>query len=294
MLGLKNQIVSIIKTEDFVILPKLGGFQANYEKPYLDFEGNLVGAQKALSFNYLYKTDSENKLFNILIEKYGWEAGELERKYKELLKHIESEIETRGEFDWPGLGRISKGEGLSLVFSPEIQNFTQIEIEGLEEKDEDLQGIEKLNFTKSKPQKATLLYFFIAGLVLLLVAAYFIFIDREPSATLKESLESKAKNNSIQVSGDSLPSLVSDSGKVNVLIKSEKTNVEISIGVYKKNKNAENILSILKKKGIKASSRKEGGNIRVFHVVSSLEEANEKINTIEKITKDKPIILWNR
>ena len=63
----------------------------------------------------------------------------------------------------------------------------------------------------------------------------------------------------------------------------------ISIGVFKNKENVDNLASYLAENGLPVRVRNNGGNIKIFIVANSEEQALEFVEKIEQLTGEKPV-----
>ncbi len=104
----KQEIVKIINSYDFIIIPGLGAFQGMYSKPYFNAVGDIVPAQRKLQFEPIIKKDIDNKLFQLLVERIDIPKNLILIEYSDFIDKLNLELNNTGKYDFEGLGSFFK------------------------------------------------------------------------------------------------------------------------------------------------------------------------------------------
>jgi CCDC81-like prokaryotic HU domain 1 len=103
-LNIKQEIVKIINEYDFIVVPGLGAFLAEYSKPYFNAVGDIIAGNRTIHFEPIIKKDIDNKLFNLLVEKISIPQNYVLIEYSDFIEKLSHELKSTGKYDWEGLG----------------------------------------------------------------------------------------------------------------------------------------------------------------------------------------------
>jgi hypothetical protein len=116
---IKKEIKNIIDQHDFIIVPGLGAFIAEYKRPYVNNFGDLVAGQRYLRFESVIKKDIDNKLFILLSDQTNIPTNYLLSEYSDYLSDVQSELKNHGKFVWENFGSFFVRKDGDIEFFPE-------------------------------------------------------------------------------------------------------------------------------------------------------------------------------
>jgi hypothetical protein len=314
MFNIQKEIEQIIKNQDFIVLPNIGAFISEYSKPYFDENEEIVPPIKQFEFNEIIDKDLDEKLFGLIHQNSKLSFDEIKTEYRNFIKNFRSEIVLNKKYLLQGIGVLYKNEDNKIAFFPEnspqnIESKEYIEeqkmffeldntlifneseeedeVEEQDEMEEEI-GENKRNFTK--------FFLYIFPLVVLSAAlTYSIFIKptekKSEKKNIVEKLDTLAKFK-VKTLKDSVESIQ----KLEVPIENKSLNkIEskkdfiVSIGVFSKKENVDNLASYLAENGFPTRVRPIGKKYKLYVVASSESQALDYIEKIEKLTDVKPV-----
>ncbi len=320
-MNIQSEIRDYILSHDFVMLPGIGGFIAEYTKPYFDDKGEIVPPQRKIRFNPLLRNDSNVEILQVFKDNLRVSTQEVQNKYFDFLDIFDSHLETNNKFIWDGIGVFIKdretksvqfisytvGDESSAQSKYESKTPVKIKTTNVVNKvgaESDLP--EKLNYTTKNPpfnsednykedvhfERKTgnslfrFLIFAVPLLVLSVALIYTVFFKPKIKKDVKEE-----NNTEFSISPDEgvvVDTLVNERAEEREIVAPPKEHT-VRVGVYKNLKDADKIATRLAEEGYPARVRPHGPLFRVFVVANSEQQALEFVEKVELITGDRPI-----
>lgn len=129
MIELGQHIEILLLTNDCVAVPGLGGFIAhNIPAKYND--GFYLPPMRTLGFNQSIKLN-DSLLAQSYVETYDISYPEALRRIADDVEQINAIIDNEGSYEFRGLGKLSKTNGNSLLFSPDERGLMTPDLYGL-------------------------------------------------------------------------------------------------------------------------------------------------------------------
>ncbi|MCP9768198.1 SPOR domain-containing protein [Lacihabitans sp. LS3-19] len=314
MFNIQKEIEQVIQNQDFIVLPNIGAFISEYSKPYFDGNQEIVLPIKKLEFNEVIDKDLDGKLIELIRQNSKLPEDLIKSEYTDFLKKFRAEIVLNKKFNWDGIGIFYRDEENKIVFFPETIE-QKIEIGKLTEEPKklfqiqervsfhDIEEQEELEIFEKKRTYSKIFLYLIPLFLLSSILAYSIFIKpsqkKSEKKNMVEEIDSLA-NLQVKVLNDtSLSSqklVISQEKKNEKLIEDKKTqkikdnkSYVVSIGVFSKKENVDNLASYLAENGFPARVRPLGKKYKVYVVASSEAQALEYVDKIEQLTELKPV-----
>ena len=282
-----------ILTHDFVMLPGIGAFVAEYSRPYFSETGDIIPGERTLRFNPLLRNDSDVSLLEALRQKHQLSIEEVQDKYFAFLDQVMEDLEKKGEYQWEGLGRLTLKIG-EINFEPLAKKVVteSIKNEDLPLPDEE-QGFqlqeEEDNFQlpeedEEGSENKTAKYLIFALPLVLLSAAlvYMVFFKPSRREVVKEIEPELSLPEEVIV--DTL-----STDTVTYVNPEEIENYRVDIGIYKREKDAAKIVAFLESKGYRPKVKPHGPLFKVFLPASSEEQARRYVKDVGKLIDDTPV-----
>lgn len=327
-MNVNKEILNLINTQDFIVLPGIGAFISEYSKPYFNEDGEVILPVKSTTFENVILKDPENKLIKLLSDRLNIPESYALIQYQDFLKDFRKEILLKNKYDWEELGLFFKNDKGLLDFyiekvTPKI-NASFVEPQSSPKIAQDVfkpepkpekvivpiiketDNIEENHSTK-KFSLSKALIFVVPILLLTYGLAYTIFKDKKekaPSSTLIQQIDSLEKvNDSISIPAVAEPitkrnstsnlveeksTRVSSSSENDNSIDREENHI-ISIGIFKVRENVDNLATYLAENGIPAKVRPYGKRYKVFVSATSESQALEIVDKIEQLTGERPV-----
>jgi hypothetical protein len=268
-----------ILTHDFVMLPGIGAFVAEYSRPYFSESGDIIPGERTLRFNPLLRNDSDVSLLEALREKQLLSIEEVQDKYFAFLDQVMEDLEKKGEYQWDGLGRL-------MLLNGEI-NFKPLEKKVVQERiiSEDLPVVEedeKVEEEASENKTAKYLIFALPLVLLSAALVYMVFFKPSRREVVKEKEPELSLPEEVIV--DTL-----STDTVTYINPEEIENYRVDIGIYKREKDAAKIVAFLESKGYRPKVRPHGPLYKVFLPASSEEQARRYVKDVGKLIDDTPV-----
>jgi hypothetical protein len=268
-----------ILTHDFVMLPGIGAFVAEYSRPYFSESGDIIPGERTLRFNPLLRNDSDVSLLEALREKQRLSIEEVQDKYFAFLDQVMEDLEKKGEYQWDGLGRL-------MLLNGEI-NFKPLEKKVVQERiiSEDLPVVEedeKVEEEASENKTAKYLIFALPLVLLSAALVYMVFFKPSRREVVKEKEPELSLPEEVIV--DTL-----STDTVTYINPEEIENYRVDIGIYKREKDAAKIVAFLESKGYRPKVRPHGPLYKVFLPASSEEQARRYVKDVGKLIDDTPV-----
>jgi len=319
-MNIQSEIRDYILSHDFVMLPGIGAFVAEYSKPYFDLNGNIVPAERKIRFNPLLRNDSDVEILQVFKDRMNISDGEVQQQYFAFLDTVNSQIAAFNRYYWEGLGILLR-EGPDQAFqflpfqpsadrplTPEEENtatpapvYSRETAPVGQRREERRKSVSEEEFTPGdEPEEEegggsnkALKYLVFALPLALLTAALVYMVFFKPS--LRENV--KQKEGLIL----SEPELGGEEVTVDTLYiepaaQPDETAGEtpaeehvIRVGIYKREKDAGKIVAFLATKGYAAKIRPHGPLFKVYLVADTEEQAMRYIKEVERLIDDTPI-----
>lgn len=114
-MNIQSEIREYILSHDFVMLPGIGAFVAEYSKPYFDLNGEIVPSERKLRFNPLLRNDSDVEILQVFKERMNISDAEVQEQYFAFLDTVNEQIAAFNRYYWDGFGIILR-EGPDQAF----------------------------------------------------------------------------------------------------------------------------------------------------------------------------------
>jgi CCDC81-like prokaryotic HU domain 1/SPOR domain len=324
MHNIQQEILQVVQGQDFLVLPGIGGFLAEYSKPYFDDKGEIVLPKKSLEFNQLIDRDVDNKLFELISKNLNQPIELVKSNYYDFLNHFRSSLVLNSKFDWESLGTFYKNENQEIVFYPErriekvtsvlenpepiVSNISNNEIAEIDNQGESLES--EFIYSDYKPKNYFEVLLYVVPLFIITTTlAYNIFIKplnkKSEKKNMVEEIDSLS-NLKKEILSDSDVALEGkrviskkDNERTETRKKSETREDEeqdssrkshiVGIGIFKVKENVDNLAAYLVENGIPVRVRRSGGKYKLFVTASSEEQAGEFVKKIEQLTGEKAV-----
>lgn len=313
-MNIQSEIRDYILSHDFVMLPGIGAFVAEYSKPYFDLNGDIVPAERKIRFNPLLRNDSDVEILQVFKDRMNISDGEVQQQYFAFLDTVNSQIAAFNRYYWEGLGILLR-EGPDqafqfLPFQPSAEKTLPSEEDETparprevapERQRREEQTVSEEEFTpREEPEEEesggsnkALKYLVFALPLALLTAALVYMVFFKPS--LRENVKQKEGLlwNEPELSGEEV---TVDTLYIEPAPQTADTAVEapaeehvIRVGIYKREKDAGKIAAFLATKGYAAKIRPHGPLFKVYLVADTEEQAMRYIKEVERLIDDTPI-----
>lgn len=314
MFTIQKEIEQIINNQDFIVLPNIGAFISEYSKPYFDASGEIVLPVKQLEFNDLIDKDLDEKLFVLIHQNSKLPIELIKTDYTDFIKKFRSEIVLNKKYIWDGIGIFYRNEDNKIVFFPEnISQNTEILVQAEKPKNiitkeervsfHEVEEQEHLEIVEKKRNFSKLFLYLIPLFLLSSALAYSIFIKPSEKKSEKKNmveeidslsnLQNKILNDSslsIKKGEDSNEKKLEKQSNNKKEGKIEtKNSFVVSIGVFSKKENVDNLASFLAENGFPARVRPLGKKYKVYVIANSEAQALEYVEKIEQLTEVKPV-----
>lgn len=114
-MNIQSEIRDYILSHDFVMLPGIGAFVAEYSRPYFGKDGEIVPSERTIRFNPLLRNDSDVDILQVFREKMNISDAEVQEQYFAFLDTVNEQIATYNRYYWEDFG-ILLTEGPDAVF----------------------------------------------------------------------------------------------------------------------------------------------------------------------------------
>jgi hypothetical protein len=132
MINFEKHIKEVLYEYDFVVLPNLGAFIAN-------FEVLNSTPTKTFSFNHLLNSDENHKFLNYLVRIENKPLADIELQWNDFLLNLRSSLNKNKRFEINGLGSLiqNEEEGVVFKFNSDTNFYERDQFHLKEEFDED-------------------------------------------------------------------------------------------------------------------------------------------------------------
>lgn len=313
-MNIQSEIRDYINAHDFVMLPGIGAFLAEYSKPYFDTHGNIVPPERKIRFNPHIRNDSDVEILQVFRYRLNISNQEVQNLYFDFLEKLDKTIASNGRFHWDGLGILfkdSEEKNLQFVSTQTsepvkpVEDLPQVKAESntyippvvLPQRENVLEPIlqpeEYEPYTYERKSESGIVKFLIFALPLALLAGALIYmVFYKPSA--KNSVqynnaaevmqESDFENDSVEID-----TLLNDPAPAPVIEEKPTKEHIVGIGIYKNNKDADKIATFLAEEGYPSRVRPYGSLYKVYLVASSESQALQYVTEVEQLIRDKPV-----
>jgi hypothetical protein len=312
-MDIQSEIKDYIHAHDFVMLPGIGAFLAEYSKPYFDAEGNIVPSERNIRFNPHLRNDSDVSVLEVFRNKLNVSSEDVQNRYFDFLEHLHKTIENNGQFNWSGLGVFFKStqdgslhfvssdsslaskidildhdKNEEVTIPTEVTPKSEIKFDTIQEITED----EVPYVYKKRKKESGILNFLIFALPLALLAGsliYMVFFKPKPKKTVNYSSNSDVRQENAFDQPLEIDTLLHDTtieDSRNLVIAKEHI---VGVGIYKNNKDADKIATFLAEEGYPSRVRPYGTLFKVYLVASSENQALQYVKEVEQLIGDKPV-----
>lgn len=324
-MNIQSEIRDYILSHDFVMLPGIGAFVAEYSKPYFDLNGEIVPSERKLRFNPLLRNDSDVEILQVFKERMNISDAEVQEQYFAFLDTVNEQIAAFNRYYWDGFGIILReGPDQAFQFLPfqpsvnepvkneeivrpndrrpsEEEDVVSKETFAFREKEEVFSGQEPVSEpeddteeeeSEERPEGNRAIKYLIFALPLALLTAalaYMVFFKPSLRENVKENeglLLDDSGFGAEEVTVDTLYSEESVLPQVNELPREEHV---VRIGIYRRPKDADKIVAFLAEKGYAPKIRPHGPLFKVYLVAETEDQAIRYIKEVEQLIDDTPI-----
>lgn len=307
MMNIQSAIREYILSHDFVMLPGIGAFVAEYSKPYFDQNGEIVPAERTIRFNPLLRNDSDVDILNVFKEKMRISDTEVQEQYFAFLDTVNAQITAFNRYYWEDFGILLR-EGPDapfqfLPFTPSTSGEPVVQRKPVQEEPSPETVLPEPEITappvktyrekdpveeEEVPESGKAARYLIFALPLaLLTAALIYMVFFKPS--LRESVKEKAapvfNDSDFEEGAVTVDTLYSEPAPQTVVAEEHI----VRIGIYKREKDAEKIVAFLSGKGYAPRVRPHGPLFKVYLVADTEEQARRYIKEVEQLIDDTPI-----
>lgn len=291
MINFSEEIKKLLIDNDFLILPKIGAFVANYTQPSIDPTSNqIIEPSKYFSFNPFFVEDDNNKFFNKISSTHMFTSKEVEDQYSIFQKEIKLQLKNINEYKVEDLGFFYTNSNGLLDFNfskieslpePEIKIVTPEAVEVIEPFEDNLdnnginysQSIIKLKEDTNPYGKLVKVLLYAAPLVLLFWGLYNLLFKNDISN--KEEISVNESQN-IEYKSDLDSNSINDESNINS--ETEKTLPKNSIS---KSINSKPTETINKDKKIVSSDQNSNKN-EEYRVIVGLYRNYENAEALKE------------
>ena len=107
-MNIQSEIREYIFSRDFVMLPGIGAFVAEYSQPYFDQHGEIVPAERKIRFNPLLRNDSDVDILKVFRDRMNISDEEVQEQYFTFLDSVNEQLATFHRYYWEGFGILLK------------------------------------------------------------------------------------------------------------------------------------------------------------------------------------------
>ncbi len=307
-MNIQSEIREYILSHDFVMLPGIGAFVAEYSQPYFDKNGEIVPSERKLRFNPLLRNDSDVDILQVFKERMHISDEEVQEQYFNFLDTVNEQLGAFNRYYWEGFGiLLSEGPGSVLQFLPFhlSENSEEPSTEGvvlsqmpapMEENpgteviaEDAAEEIYEEEYEEEPGGNKAMKYLIFALPLALLTAAlvYMVFFKPSQGNHVKEEGASwhEADLNGEEVTIDTL---YMEPAAAEVVVSAPEEHV-VRVGIYKWSKDADKIVAFLAGKGYEAKIRPHGSLFKVYLVAETEDQAIRYIKEVERLIDDTPI-----
>lgn len=270
------EIREYILSHDFVMLPGIGAFVAEYSRPYFSESGDIVPGERTVRFNPLLRNDSDVSILQDFQEELGLSTEDIQEKYFSFLDHVNGQLATYGRYHWDDFGVLVREEG-SVKFVPFTAAVKVVEEVATDEEEPEEEEI-------GEEDNKTMKYLIFALPLALLSAALVYMVFFKPSQREAVQVVAPLELEAEDVTIDTLS--VDSTVEVDPL---EIETYRVVIGIYKREKDAAKIVAFLETKGYSPKVRPHGPLFKVYLPSSSEEQARRYVKDVGKLIDDTPI-----
>ncbi len=311
-MNIQSEIRAYILSHDFVMLPGIGAFVAEYSQPYFDENGEIVPSERKLRFNPLLRNDSDVDILQVFKERMHISDEEVQEQYFNFLDTVNEQLGTFNRYYWEDFGiLLSEGPGSVLQFlpfrpsentgelptgaaalsemaapreeNPGTEAFTGAEVAS------DSEEIYEEEYEEERGGNKAMKYLVFALPLALLTAAlvYMVFFKPSQRNNVKEDGASwhEADLNGEEVTIDTL---YIEPAPAEAAVPAPEEHV-VRIGIYKWSKDADKIVAFLASKGYEGKIRPHGPLFKVYLVAETEDQALRYIKEVERLIDDTPI-----
>lgn len=311
-MNIQSEIRDYILSHDFVMLPGIGAFVAEYSKPYFDRNGEIVPPERKIRFNPHLRNDSDVEILQVFKERMNITDTEVQEQYFTFLDTVNEQLSVYNRYYWDGFGillrespheafqflpfqpsaglssePVAPAPGLQDAIREDVPPVVNTAVYSEEEPDEE-DPEEGLQEERSREGNRALKYLIFTLPLVLLTAALVYMVFFKPS--LRENVKDKPAEPDFEqreeVTVDTLYSEPAPSPQV-----TEPSGEEhiVRIGIYKRSKDADKIVAFLSEKGYSAKIRPHGPLFKVYLVAETEEQAVRYVKEVERLIDDTPI-----
>ena len=293
MKNIQSEIREYILSHDFVMLPGIGAFVAEYSQPYINNAGEIAPSERKIRFNALLRNDSDVDILQVFREKMNVSDVEIQELYFNFLDTVNEQLATFNRYYREDFGiLISDGPGTVLQFLPfqpsvkadsiakeEVSEVVHITAPAKDEISEEAPE----DFAEERGGNA--LKYLVFALPLALLSAALVYM-----VFFKPSLRENVKEEQVMdEAGFHADEVTVDTLYMEQLPDSVNEAHIVSIGIYKRSGDADKIKSFLVGKGYPAKIRPHGPLFKVYLVADTEEQAFRYIKEVERLIDDTPI-----
>lgn len=131
-MNMVDYIKDLLRFHDYVVIPEFGGFISHYESAKRNMATSTISApSKRIAFNESLK-ENDGVLVNYLKSQKGWSLENANSKIADFKIEIEEALQSNGEYEFAGIGKLQLSNSGSLQFHPVLKENLLLNSYGLE------------------------------------------------------------------------------------------------------------------------------------------------------------------
>ncbi len=300
-MNIQSEIRDYINSHDFVMLPGIGAFLAEYSKPYFDTNGNIIPPERKIRFNPHIRNDSDVEILQVFRQRLNISNEEVQNLYFDFLEKLDKTVASNGRFLWDGLGILFKDSSENILQFVSTQSYkTEKSVEDntyvtpvvIPQKESFLESSEyddEPYVYEKKSDSGIVKYLFFALPLALLAGAlvYTVFFKPSADSSVKYDNAAEVVQDDFENELVEIDTLLNDPAPV-IEQKPVKEHI-VGIGIYKNNKDADKIATFLAEEGYPSRVRPYGSLYKVYLVANSDSQALAYVKEVEQLIGDKPV-----
>lgn len=123
-MDLSSHLQTLLYRTDCVILPRIGGFVAQYKPASIDFlEQRIYPPRKQISFNPKLLNEDDRVLCDFLRHAENLDEATAQQRVEAYILQLENELLEKSYIELPEIGRLEFQHQRGLIFTPDATNF---------------------------------------------------------------------------------------------------------------------------------------------------------------------------
>ncbi len=127
-----DYIKALLRFHDYVVIPEFGGFISHYESAKRNIATSTISApSKRIAFNESLK-ENDGILVNYIKSQKDCSIEKANSKIADFISDIEKSLQTNGEYEFEGIGKLQLSDSNKLQFHPVLKENLLLSCYGLE------------------------------------------------------------------------------------------------------------------------------------------------------------------